>query len=506
MLSNDTCGMESLVRWDDPEMGFLSPADFIGVLEKNHMIHKLDTYVINKVCYDLQNAAKENRSMVPVSVNLSRLDFQLCDIYQVIDDAINKYGIDKKMFHIEVTESTLNDDSKSLSSTIARFREDGYEVWLDDFGSDYSTLNTLQDYSFDVLKIDMNFFASFSTNEKSRIIITAVVDMAKKLKIRTVAEGIETEEEYHFLKQIGCDKAQGYYLCKPMPLELLHDILGKVETRGEKHYYDVLGRINLLSTDPLSSHRQETAMIYSLPIAIIKYSNGRMNYLTSNKEFLAALQSLGVCSLEESERIINEYQSTLREKLIRLAEKCTQSQEEESLDFIYNGDQANLRIKKIAQNGQQTAFIVTMINLSRYSNIRKNEHLENALNFLYSIYNRVDLLDVKNDVLDNIYLNSTYYISLFEGKTICEAIRDFAQKNICEEDAERFAQFYDTYTIQERMAEAGKEYLEALFRTRTREDSYIWQIYIIIRVKTNQDVSFLSCVRDINIEQVDVLR
>ncbi|NCC44268.1 MAG: bifunctional diguanylate cyclase/phosphodiesterase, partial [Clostridia bacterium] len=258
VLSNDTCGMESLVRWDDPEMGFLSPADFIGVLEKNHMIHKLDTYVINKVCYDLQNAAKENRSMVPVSVNLSRLDFQLCDIYQVIDDAINKYGIDKKMFHIEVTESTLNDDSKSLSSTIARFREDGYEVWLDDFGSDYSTLNTLQDYSFDVLKIDMNFFASFSTNEKSRIIITAVVDMAKKLKIRTVAEGIETEEEYHFLKQIGCDKAQGYYLCKPMPLELLHDILGKVETRGEKHYYDVLGRINLLSTDPLSSHRQET--------------------------------------------------------------------------------------------------------------------------------------------------------------------------------------------------------------------------------------------------------
>lgn len=208
------CGFEALARWIDPKYGMLSPDNFVGALEDSHQIYKLDSYMIKQICMKLKERLDNNKKVVPVSFNLSRLDFLNCDIFSIVNGIVSEYEIPKDYINIEITESIVASDPV-VYSEIRRFRQAGYAVWMDDFGSGYSSLNSLKDYEFDELKIDMDFLSSFT--EKSKSIITCTVEMAKRIGIETLAEGVETDEQYTFLKNIGCEKVQGYLFGKPLP-------------------------------------------------------------------------------------------------------------------------------------------------------------------------------------------------------------------------------------------------------------------------------------------------
>lgn len=206
VYSDQVCALEALVRWIDPQLGVLAPDNFIPILERKHLVHKVDTFVIRRVCQDMKRAKDLGGKIVPVSVNLSRLDFQLMDVYAVITKTLEEYQIPPEFIHLEVTESALSDNVHILTETLRKLCDSGFEIWLDDFGSEYSTLNTLQNYQFDSIKLDMNFLKDFEENSKASTIIMAITDMAKRLHMRVLAEGIETKEQYEFLKKIGCDK------------------------------------------------------------------------------------------------------------------------------------------------------------------------------------------------------------------------------------------------------------------------------------------------------------
>ena len=214
--NKNLCGAEALARWIDPVYGFLSPADFIPVLEESRLIHKLDKYIIEVVCKSMREAMDEGREIVPVSINFSRLDFEFMYVKKVLNDAVAKYNIDKKYVHIEITESALAENTDFLNSTIKDLQESGYAIWLDDFGSGYSSLNVLKDFHFDVIKIDMKFLSNFDKNEKSRDILDCVIQLANRLGMKTLTEGVETEEEAKFLDEIGCGRLQGYLFGKPL--------------------------------------------------------------------------------------------------------------------------------------------------------------------------------------------------------------------------------------------------------------------------------------------------
>ena len=213
------CGFEALARWDDPKIGFLSPIDFIQTLEEYYQIHRLDMYIVEKVCQNINIAKSKGLKILPVSLNFSRLDFDSLQLAEEVENCLNKYDIDKSFIHIEVTESTLSENDTKLKEELKSFRSHGYALWLDDFGSGYSGLNVLKEYDFDMLKIDMKFLSNFSGNEKARYILQNIINLAKSLGMQTLAEGVETEEAYKFLKDIGCEKLQGYLFSKPIPLE-----------------------------------------------------------------------------------------------------------------------------------------------------------------------------------------------------------------------------------------------------------------------------------------------
>ena len=217
--THDLCGAEALARWIDPIYGFLSPADFIPVLEDTRLIHKLDKYIIEYVCKYLRQEIDEGKPIVPISINFSRLDFELMNVLDSLNEYQQKYNIDKKYIHVEITESALSDNIDNLNIQINDIKNAGYAIWLDDFGSGYSSLNVLKDFMFDVVKIDMKFLSNFEKNERTKDILDCIIQLATRLGMKTLTEGVETKEEADFLQAIGCGRLQGYLFGKPYKVE-----------------------------------------------------------------------------------------------------------------------------------------------------------------------------------------------------------------------------------------------------------------------------------------------
>jgi len=214
----DVLGAEALVRWDHPVRGMISPAEFIPVFEKSGNIAKLDCYVWELACKQLREWKDQGREGLHISVNISPKDFYFLDVYETLTSLVKRYEINPEYLKLEITETALMEELSKQVDLLGRLREFGFQVEIDDFGSGYSSLNTLQDIEVDVLKLDRGFLRKTSHEERSRTIMNSVIDMSKSLGLTVVTEGVETLEQVEYLTQAGCDIFQGYYFAKPMPI------------------------------------------------------------------------------------------------------------------------------------------------------------------------------------------------------------------------------------------------------------------------------------------------
>ena len=217
--SDQPVSVEMLVRWNHPEKGFIPPNQFIPLFERNGFITKLDFYIWEKAC-ELLSRWKADNYLLPISVNISRIDLYSTRLCEHLLALVNKYGVEPSMLRLEITESAYCKDPEELVAAINRLRSMGFVILMDDFGSGYSSLNVLMDMPVDMLKLDMRFLSRLSTNPRAASILTSVVCMAKWLKMPIVAEGVETPEQLAFLRSIGCDHVQGYLLAKPSDLDV----------------------------------------------------------------------------------------------------------------------------------------------------------------------------------------------------------------------------------------------------------------------------------------------
>lgn len=208
---------EALVRWLHEQKGWISPGQFIPALEKGGYISQLDRYMIEKVTGCLNQRRTEEKRFVPVSVNLSWMDFYDENMLEWIVRGLKKNNQNEQKIRFEITETSLAAIGENHTRMLTHLKENGAEILLDDFGSGYSSFGMLQDYDFDILKMDISFVRNIGVNKKSESILRAIIDMAHQLEIRLVAEGAETEEQVAFLRENGCDYIQGYYYYKPMP-------------------------------------------------------------------------------------------------------------------------------------------------------------------------------------------------------------------------------------------------------------------------------------------------
>ena len=179
----------------------------------------------------MRRVLDEGGIIVPTSINFSRADFSVVDIPDEVLKITKKYRISPEFLHIEITESALLDEQVDLVDAMARLRKNGFALWLDDFGSGYSSFNTIKDFAFDVVKLDMAFLKGFDKNEKAKPVIDSVIKMSNSIHMRTLCEGVETKEQAAFLKQIGCERLQGYLFSKPISYEELNGKIAKGELK-----------------------------------------------------------------------------------------------------------------------------------------------------------------------------------------------------------------------------------------------------------------------------------
>ena len=211
-------GAEALVRWEHPEFGMIYPGSFISVFEENGLIQLMDDYIWRQAAAQVKKWKDKYHMTIPISVNVSRIDIQDEDIVSNMCDIVKEAGIDVKDLHLEITESAYTSDTDQLVEVVAQFREKGFVIEMDDFGSGYSSLNMLTTLPIDILKVDMRFMQSISQDKKSLRMMELVKEIADFLKVPVVAEGVEEKEQLDTLKELGCQMIQGYYFSKPLPV------------------------------------------------------------------------------------------------------------------------------------------------------------------------------------------------------------------------------------------------------------------------------------------------
>ena len=331
-VNGHVCDEEALSRWNDPERGLLSPASFIPALEEAGMIYRLDLYVLEQILEKMRLTEKAGLRVVPHSLNLSRSDFSACDMVEEIRRRVDAAGIPHDRITIEITESTIGSDFEFMKKQVERFQALGFPVWMDDFGSGYSSLDLLQSIKFNLIKFDMSFMQKLDEGDGGKIILTELMKMATALGVETICEGVETKEQAQFLREIGCAKLQGFYYCRPIPLAQIIERNRKgiqigYENPEEAAYFEAIGRVNLYDLAVIA-HEDENAFqnfFNTLPMAIMEIRDGQVRFTRTNQSYRDFVRRFFGVRLAEQEPDYSAAPFGKSAVFLKLVQSCCQS-------------------------------------------------------------------------------------------------------------------------------------------------------------------------------------
>lgn len=481
-LTGAVCGMEALARWNDPVVGFLSPARFIPILEKNYDIYKLDCYILRQTCQALRRRLDQQLPVVPVSFNLSRLDFFLCDIFQVVEDTVRTYGLPRDLIHLEITETMLVHDKEVIKEALGRFLQAGYQILMDDFGSGYSSLNVLKDYDFNIIKLDTHFLSS--STDKARSIIGNTVDMIKEIGSQSLAEGVETQKHVDFLASVGCEKLQGYFFSKPMPWNDLFSYLEgqyrSFEDAASRAYYDKA------SAAIRRTHQS---------LALVEYDGQEFHHAYLNQAYRNQLDSFGRITALSAELRINRPGTRLYAHFRDLMEGLKQSGHLETLFQSEKGYYVQLTAELVASMPSRWMMTVSLHNLTLDEHIQEQEALNVHIHELYRLYDVIYLVDLDKSAGIPLFSRHAVAGELMEKCLFMrQFLQHYARSYIHPDDCQRFLDFTD-YTALKRKLSQGDQSDCFRFRQKGEKAGYTWKEVTYIAVPRSGRKLALACVR-----------
>ncbi|MDD6788517.1 MAG: EAL domain-containing protein [Lachnospira sp.] len=480
-ITGTLCGAEALCRWNDPTHGMLLPGDFIPILEEEGLISKLDLYMIEQICRDGRKLMDSGLyRVVPVSVNLSRKDFRKADLVDQIESIAGRYRIPRELLNIEITESAFINHPEKLSKYIKSFHELGYQVWMDDFGTAYSSLGALKNLEFDLLKIDMSFLSC--PNKKTRAILTSIVDMAKQIGVRTLAEGVETGEQYQFLKQIGCEKVQGYYFGHPMDKDTFrkqyHDNT-EIEELRWRNYYDAVSAIDFQTDRPL---------------CVIEDDGVTFRSLYTNDSYEAVLRQDQVDGIDACLKEINADNNPLHTIHRRYADEQLRKSDGPQVLTYPSGDHLmKLTGTVIAHNEDHYVYAMHI----RYMHLNEaSEDQQRAfyIQYLYYLCSEIAVIDLKEQTLHGLK-SSDSTLPIGNGRKsvdLIQAVNVYADKFVYAPDQQRYHSFYDIRTLREKYLQNSGEELTGFFRIRTAVPGYHWMIHMLMPIPHSDFRKYLA--------------
>lgn len=461
------CSMEALARWEDPNFGFLVPGQFIPILEEKKQIHKLDRAMISLVCREYEKRVSQGKEVVPVSFNLSRYDFLTGDIVSFIEDEVRTHHVPKDMIHVEITESMLVNEEEMVASAVKRLHEAGYQVWMDDFGSGYSSLNLLKDYDFDKIKLDMKFFSTFT--QKSKHIVMTMVRMIKELHSQTLAEGVETREEFEFLKRIGCERVQGYYLGKPAPydetLDHVRTLGAHIEPRPTRRFVD-----KVIKTDFL----QDT------PMALVVMTGTKLSYRYLRSDYREILEQIHRSTGTDFADVKHAEKTTLWKQVINFL-KTMDKEGSEGVTYLSDGYiyvRLECRVMSVLQkeNCRIYATGLTLVSANETGIRHLNEAVLRNVGQLFSYAAIASVPDNTIQIIANYTGVPSEYLGV---SSLARLMQEGYRKIIHPMDQERYEHFINRDRLRAELS--GRQFVAGVFRTLSDKEDYPWILHLISR-------------------------
>ena len=480
-LTKAVCGAESLVRWIDPEVGFLAPNMFIETLEKNRLIHKLDCFVVTRVLKDIKERIDKGLPVVPVSVNFSRLDFIMCDMLDFVETERKKYNVPINLIHVEITESMIASDEELMKNVITEFRDAGYEVWMDDFGSGYSSLMLLKDYVFDEVKFDMRFLTPFT--DKAKDIMRNLISMCKDIGIRTLAEGVENKEEVEFLHSVGCGRIQGYYFGKPEPIA---DFFAHAEEKGlpiepeeDTKFYD--------AACPFIRPTEA-------PLEIIEDDGENIRTLYMNDSYKKQIFS-DLPDIEEADRRIYHTDSPLVKKYRLYIDSLEETDKPGEFFYTVGGNIMHFVGEVIARSGGRNILRGRIDNLNLDKNKVEGSNLSNKLRELNQLFDVVHLINVTDSTFTPLLGKYKYFDGMADDGADIKTVFDSFEERIFAPEKKKFRAYTDVSTLEKRLEKSDDGYLSEIFGVRQENGDYRLEEIFLLPVSGSRGNEFLFCMK-----------
>lgn len=398
------CAEEALSRWDDPEYGLMSPAEFVPALENAGLIWKLDLFVVEQVLEKIRLQAEKGMINVPQSVNLSCQDFGSCDIVEEIRRRVDDSGVSRKLLKVELTESRIDKDLKYMKSCIDRFRELGFSVWLDNFGSGYSMLSLLQTIKFDLVKFNVRSMKSFEAGKAGRVILTEMMKIAIALDIDSICEGVESEEEAQFLREIGCEKLQGFYYHSPAPAEVILKRFeeGKhigAEDPEETAYFDTIGRLSLYDLSIVNSNDPDFQEHYfdNFPMAVLETAGDEVQFVRTNQAYRKFVDRTVRRDILEKNRKFSAGDRQYRSSFLRMVLQSARGKSSFFMsEKLPDGATVHAYIRWLADNPVSKTAAVAVVILA-VADAEQDASYENIARALAADYFKLYYVDLETD-------------------------------------------------------------------------------------------------------------
>lgn len=462
--SGRVCGEEALVRWDDPILGVLNPAEFIPILESVNLIDRLDLYVLEQVIAKLEMFKEIGLYRVVHSVNFSQIDFFSSDIVSEVKQRLEGTSVPPSLIAVDVIESACGTRNEVVLSKLQEFHELGFQIWMDDYGNGDLAPILLQQIHFDLLKINMSLVSQLRFNKGARVVATELVRMAMGLGIEVAAEGVEAAEEVEFLSEIGCAKLQGFYFCKPVSLTELLDRYDKgiqigFENPDEREYYSTVGHVSLY--DLSFTNNEENGVIDyfdTLPMAILQVNSEEISLLRCNGNFrkfcyVNFTEQRGVSTyyFKGSEKLVGFYAMTA-------VRQCGIDGKRVIVDErTKNGKMVQILIEKISENPVtgMSAVVVVILSVTDIPNSSEDLTYNYIARALAEDYIKLYFVDMEND-------EYTEFVSDGKNRDISAVARGLKFFDKPEEERYKFVykedrpRFIDNFTKEQLIHDLNK--------------------------------------------------
>lgn len=469
-------GAEALVRWRHPDKGLVSPGLFIPIFEKNGFVYEVDKFVWEEACKFLSEMQRMGR-IVPISVNISRHDIFREDLVEFISGLIKKYKIPVEALRLEITESAFAKSSTQIIRVVETLKNMGFTMEIDDFGSGYSSLNTLKDVPADVLKLDMRFLEGESNSEKGGNIIESIIRMAKWIGMSVIAEGVEEQEQADFLQSVGCHYIQGYLYSKPLPKS---DYVKVISEKSCEEKMETIEKVETYDSEAFWNPKSMETLIFNSFVggaSVFEYYNDKVEIIRVNDKYAKILGGDEVPADEVLQRRWRDYMSEedLKKSEAAMCEAIRTKNEvkDEMLleNFRGTGKSAYIRatMRVIANAGARYLFYCVLEDMTAQREAEKKEKLIAARleMVMDNVGCGITATIVEDNSVEYLFANEQYYALLgYTREQYHEEVKD-TYSLIWQEDRERVR-------MDAKRLNQSKESITIDYRVTCRDGSLKW--------------------------------